>query len=93
MTPTAMTRLDRCSPKLEEAQTAVRRALGSRLRGFRITLQPGGLILEGKAFNYYTKQMAQHLVMKCFENRILANSIAVPGTGDPWELGMSGPGE
>jgi len=55
----------------------VRRRLNGRVRGFRLLLQDDGLILQGYAFSYYAKQLAQHAIMQTTRIPILANEIEV----------------
>ena len=55
----------------------VRRRLNGRVRDFRLLLQDNGLILQGFAFTYYAKQLAQHTIMQATRLPILANEIEV----------------
>ena len=43
--------------------------------------QDNGLILQGYAFTYYAKQLAQHAIMQATRLPILANDIEVEGVG------------
>ena len=51
--------------------------LGARLRGVCVLVRDDGLVLKGRAPNYYTKQLAQHLIMRETDLPILANEIEV----------------
>jgi osmotically-inducible protein OsmY len=51
--------------------------LGSDLRDLRVTIEAGGLILQGRTNTYYGKQLAQQAVMEFSEVRIFANQIEV----------------
>jgi hypothetical protein len=55
----------------------VRRRLNGRVCDFRLLLQDNGLILQGYAFTYYAKQLAQHTIMQATRLPILANDIEV----------------
>lgn len=68
---------------LETAEIArlemlVRNRLTSRLRSFRVCMQKSGLVLQGRAPSYYTKQLAQHAIMEATCIPIVANDIEVP---------------
>jgi hypothetical protein len=51
--------------------------LGGRIHDFRLVVVHEGLVLRGRAQTYYTKQLAQHAVMKATALPILANEIEV----------------
>jgi hypothetical protein len=51
--------------------------LGSRVRHLRVVCRNDGVILQGSARTYYTKQLAQHSVMEITDLPILANEIEV----------------
>ena len=55
----------------------VRRRLNGRVRDFHLLLQDNGLVLQGFAFTYYAKQLAQHTIMQSTRLPILANDIEV----------------
>ena len=67
---------------IDNLEGNVRRRLNGRVRDFRLLLQDNGLILQGYAFTYYAKQLAQHAIMKATRLPILANDI---------EVGLSAP--
>jgi hypothetical protein len=62
------------SVRLEEH---VRARVGRRVCDFRVVIQDRGLVLHGRAPSYYTKQLAQHEVMRATDLLILANEITV----------------
>lgn len=62
---------------VEYITTLLQIRLGSRLRNLRVRVEDGGLILEGQASTYHTKQLAQHLAMEESAIPILANQIEV----------------
>jgi hypothetical protein len=61
----------------EEAETLLKRQLGSRVIGLRVLIREGGAILQGTAFSYYAKQLAQHYAMRILGLVVLANEIEV----------------
>jgi hypothetical protein len=69
--------------ELNNLEGNVRRRLNGRVRDFRLLLQDNGLILQGYAFTYYAKQLAQHAIMQATGLPILANDIEVEGLGAP----------
>lgn len=62
---------------IDNLEGNVRRRLNGRVRDFRLLLQDNGLILQGFAFTYYAKQLAQHTIMQATRLPILANEIEV----------------
>jgi hypothetical protein len=63
--------------EIDGLEGSVRRRLNGRVRDFRLLFQDNGLILQGHAFTYYAKQLAQHAIMKATRLPILANEIEV----------------
>jgi hypothetical protein len=61
----------------EEAEALLRQRLGSRVIGLRVLIHEGGAILQGTAFSYYAKQLAQHDAMRTLGLVVLANEIEV----------------
>jgi hypothetical protein len=71
----------------------VQARVGRRVCDFRVVVQGRGIVLRGRAPSYYTKQLAQHEVMRVSDLLILANEITVvpqpltpdepDGPGDP----------
>jgi hypothetical protein len=60
-----------------ELETHIQCRLGGQIRGFRLVVVDGGVILRGRAQTYYAKQLAQHAVMEASGLPILANEIEV----------------
>lgn len=67
--------------EIDNLEGNVRRELNGRVRDFRLLLQAEGLILQGYAFTYHAKQLAQHAIMQATRLPILANDIEVEGVG------------
>ena len=64
--------------EIARLEALVRNRLASRLRSFRVRMQSSGLVLQGRAPSYYTKQLAQHAIMEATCFPIVANDIEVP---------------
>ena len=62
---------------VEYITTLLQNRLGSRLRNLRVRVEDGGLILEGQASTYHTKQLAQHWAMEESSLPIFTNKIEV----------------
>jgi hypothetical protein len=61
----------------ERLESLMQRRLGNRIRGLRISVQPQGVILQGRTATYHAKQLAQHAAMELANMPILANDIEV----------------
>ncbi len=61
----------------ERIESLMQCRLGNRIRGLRVLLLAGGLILQGRAATYHAKQLAQHAAMELGATPILANDIEV----------------
>lgn len=61
----------------EQVEAILRCRLAGRLRELSVLLREGRVVLRGQAVSYYTKQMAQHIVMEDLRLPILANEIEV----------------
>jgi hypothetical protein len=66
-----------CPETVSELESQVQRALNDRIADFRLIVREQGLILQGKSWTYYAKQLAQHLAMEATGSPILANQIEV----------------
>ena len=66
-----------CLSEEERLESLLQTRLGSRIRELRVQLLDKGLILQGRAFTYHAKQLAQHAAMELSEYPILANEIEV----------------
>jgi hypothetical protein len=61
----------------ERVEALLRRRLGAHLCEVRVLARDGCVILQGRAFSYYTKQLAQHVVMQEMRLPVAANQIEV----------------
>jgi hypothetical protein len=62
---------------LDALELTIQRRLGGRIRDFHVVARDGGIILQGRAATYHTKQLAQHAAMELSDLPILANDIEV----------------
>ncbi len=62
---------------LEEAEALLKQWLGSRVVGLRVLIREGGIVLQGTAYSYYAKQLAQHSAMQILALPVVANEIEV----------------
>jgi hypothetical protein len=58
-------------------ERCIQNHLGSRVRHLRVICTADGIILQGKAPTYHTKQLAQHVVMEIAKLSVVANEIEV----------------
>jgi hypothetical protein len=68
---------DKTSENETWLEMQIKARLGSRVRHLRVVRCDSGVILQGIAFTYYAKQLAQHSVMEMTNLPILANQIEV----------------
>lgn len=68
------------SPATRELAADIRWRHRSLLRELRIEVVEGGVILHGRAYSFYGKQVAQHEVLRRTNLVLLANRIAVAAT-------------
>jgi hypothetical protein len=61
----------------DELATAIRERHRSLLRELRIEVVEGGVILHGRAYSFYGKQVAQHEILRRAQLVLLANRITV----------------
>jgi osmotically-inducible protein OsmY len=61
----------------EEAESLLKRRLGSRVIGLRVRIHEVGITLQGTAYSYHVKQLAQHAAMSLLGLPIVANEIEV----------------
>ena len=61
----------------EQLESLMQRRLGNRIRGLRVQIYAGGLIIRGRAPTYHAKQLAQHAAMELSTLPIVANDIEV----------------
>jgi hypothetical protein len=67
--PTAVSR--------EQLSNQLEQQLQIRFRGLRVEVHDEGLVLHGRVPTYYSKQLAQHLIMAMTDLPIVANKIEV----------------
>jgi hypothetical protein len=56
---------------------SVQRQLAGRVCDLRLRVLDNGVVLQGRAYSYYAKQLAQQAVMKTTGLPLLANDIEV----------------
>ena len=73
--------------EIDQLLACVQRQLAGRVCDLRLLIQNSGLVLQGRAYSYYAKQLAQQAVMKATRLPLLANDIEVlsplPAKGPP----------
>ena len=62
---------------LQHIEKKIRRQLAGSVRNLHLILNDNGLVMRGCVRSYYSKQLAQHAVMKLTNVRIRANEIQV----------------
>ncbi len=70
----------------EQVEARLKERLGARVRGLRVLLRDGGVVLQGTVYTYYSKQVAQQVAMQELGLTIAANEIEVR-----WDLDRPGP--
>jgi hypothetical protein len=63
--------------EVDQLLASVQRQLAGRIRDLRVIVQDEGLVLQGRAYSYYAKQLAQQAVMKATGLPLVANDIEV----------------
>ncbi|HZY90548.1 MAG TPA: BON domain-containing protein [Gemmataceae bacterium] len=71
----------------EQVEALLKERLGTRVRGLRVLVREGGVVLQGTVYTWYSKQVAQQVAMKELRLTVLANDIEVR-----WGLGRTSPG-
>jgi osmotically-inducible protein OsmY len=66
---------------IEQAKATLLQHLRGRIWDLKLELYDGRVILKGRTFSFYAKQLAQHAVMKSFGQTALTNEIEVLGHG------------
>ena len=64
---------------LQYIEEKIRRQLAGSVRNLHLILSDDGLVMRGCVRSYYSKQLAQHAVMKHTKLPIRANEIEVTG--------------
>jgi hypothetical protein len=62
---------------LESLESLIQHRLGGRIRDLHVIARDNGIILQGRAATYHTKQLAQHAAMEISGMPILSNDIEV----------------
>jgi hypothetical protein len=65
------------STALAELEVQLQRTLRGRVHDLRVLARGVGLALQGYAYTYYAKQLAQHALMSATSVPLLSNEIAV----------------
>jgi hypothetical protein len=76
-------------PAVEQAEALLKQRLRGRVSCLRVLIREKGVVLQGRTFTYYVKQLAQHAAMQTLGLPILANEIEVGG--DPRTFGTEAP--
>ena len=62
---------------LEQVEQAVQARTGGRIRGLRIHLDAGCLVVSGRTSTYYNKQLATHAVRDTVDDMTVQNQVEV----------------
>jgi hypothetical protein len=62
---------------VEELQADLQRRLSRRVVGLRVLLREDCVVLQGRAFTYHAKQLAQHAALQRIRPLGLVNEIEV----------------
>lgn len=65
------------SRTVAELETQLQRKLRGQVHELRVQARDKGLTLQGYAYTYYAKQLAQHALMNATTFPLLSNEIAV----------------
>ena len=61
----------------DEVERLVQARTSGLIRGLRVDVQRGEVVLSGRTHTYYAKQLATHAALDALENRVLTNHIEV----------------
>ena len=70
----------------EQVEALLKERLGTRVKGLRVLVREGGVVLQGTVYTWYSKQIAQQVAMQELRLTVLANEIEVR-----WDLGRLRP--
>jgi hypothetical protein len=73
---------------LERIEENIRRRLAGSIRNLHLILNDDGLVMRGCVHTYYSKQLAQHEVMKFTKVPIWANEIEVTSVTSDKNVGL-----
>lgn len=62
---------------VERVVRVIHERTGRMVRGLRVDVQPGRVVLRGLSPSYYYKQLASHAAMEELAGQIVANEITV----------------
>jgi osmotically-inducible protein OsmY len=65
---------------VEKAKETLLQHLRGRVWDLSVEVRDGHLVLKGRAFSYYAKQLAQHTAMRTLSQPTVRNEIQVMGT-------------
>jgi hypothetical protein len=63
--------------EVDRLLASVQRQLAGRVCELRLLVEENGLVIQGRAYSYYAKQLAQQAVMKATVLPLLTNDIEV----------------
>jgi hypothetical protein len=63
--------------EVDHLLASVQCQLAGRICDLRVIVKDDGLVLQGRAYSYYAKQLAQQAVMKATALPLVANDIEV----------------
>jgi hypothetical protein len=73
MVPSSPDRLE----LIEQVEQAVQSRTGGRIRGLRVRIDEGCLIVTGRTSTYYNKQLATHAVRDTVDDMTVQNEVEV----------------
>ena len=73
MVPSSPERLE----LIEQVEQAVQSRTGGRIRGLRVRIDEGCLIVTGRTSTYYNKQLATHAVRETVDDMTVQNEVEV----------------
>ena len=62
---------------VDRVERLVRARAGGLIRGLRVELFPGEIVISGRTSTYYAKQLATHAALDACEDLALTNGIEV----------------
>lgn len=61
----------------ERIEGAVRERTGGRIRGLRVEIEEGQIVISGRVSTYYTKQLVTHAVLESTGDFFVVNDVSV----------------
>ena len=62
---------------IDQVEQAVQARTGGRIRGLRIRVNEGCLVVSGRTSTYYNKQLATHAIRDTVEDMTVQNEVEV----------------